>query len=454
MSELPPQPGVVAAGEENLAANPWTVRGRHLAGWAARVVRFSSLQAIVQLLLALAGLLVVRYLPKSEYALFAIANSIQVACTQLADLGIGIGVRSIGGRVWQDRSRFGQLVQTALGLRRQFALVAAAICLPLMIWLLRRNGATPAATLGLCLAIAGSVVPLLGSTIWSVTLLLHGRYQSVQRLDLSNGLLRLAMIGGLAASRINAVLAAAAGTITYIVQATFLRRWSREVADPGAPTNPEDRRELIRLSMKSAPNTVFFCLQGQITLLILTFTGNPTGIADLTALGRLALLFAVFSVMFANVLTPRFARCQEGARLGKLYLLLTGGTVFVLLPLVIAAFLFPDPFLWLLGEKYSGLRQECGWVVLAGCLTQLLAVLWGLNSSKAWIGIQAVGYIPAILIGQLLAAFTLDLRQFHSVVLFTVITAAAPIPLMIADAIVGLSANRRAIGAPTNPNRP
>jgi len=445
MNGLPQQPDVVGAGEENLAADPWIVRGRHLAGWAARVAKFSSLQAIVQLLMALAGLIIVRHLSKTEYALFAIANSIQVACTQLADLGIGIGVRSIGGRVWEDRSRFGQLVQTALGLRRQFALVAATICFPLMIWLLRRNGATPGATLGLCLAIAASVIPLLGSTIWSATLLLHGRYQSVQRLDLSNGVLRLAMIGGLAASRINAVLAATTGTITYIAQAIFLRSWSRDVADPSARTNPEDRRELIRLSLKSLPNTVFFCLQGQITLLILTFTRNATGIADLTALGRLALLFAVFSVMFANVLTPRFARCQDPARLRSLYLLLVGGTILTLLPVVIAAAWLPGPFLWLLGDKYSGLRAECGWVVAAGCLTQLLAVLWGLNSSKAWISIQAVGYIPTIIAAQVIAAVSLDLRQFHNVVLFTVITAAAPIPVMIADAIAGLRSAKRSL---------
>ena len=445
MNGLPPQPDIVAAGEENLAANPWTVRGRHLAGWAARVAKFSSLQAIVQLLMALAGLIIIRHLSKTEYALFVIANSIQVACTQLADLGIGIGVRSIGGRVWEDRSRFGQLIQTALGLRRQFALVASAICFPLMVWLLRRNGATPGATLGLSLAIAASVIPQLGSTIWSNTLLLHGRYQSVQRLDLSNGLLRLAIISGLAISRINAVLAAIAGTVTYLVQAIFLRRWSRELADPAARPNPEDRRELIRLSLKSLPNTVFFCLQGQITLLILTFTSNPTGIADLTALGRLALLFAVFSVMFANVLTPRFARCQDAARLGRLYLLLVGGTVLVLLPAVIAASLFPDPFLWLLGEKYSGLRKECGWVVAAGCITQLFAVLWGLNSSKAWITVQSLAYIPSVLVAQIIAALCLDLRQFHSVVLFTVITAAAPIPFAIMDTVLGLRREKQPI---------
>jgi O-antigen/teichoic acid export membrane protein len=438
MDGIPPQPDLAGAGEAGLRLNDWVARGRHVAGWAAKVIKFGFLQGFVQLLLALAGLIIVRFLPKSEYALFAVANSLQVACTQLADLGVGIGVRSIGGRVWQDRSRFGQLVQTALGLRRQFALVAAAVCFPLMIWLLRRNGATTGATLGLCLAIGASIIPLLGSTIWSATLLLHGRYQPIQRLDLSNGVLRLAIVGGLAVSRINAVLAATAGTVTYIVQAVFLRRWSREVADPGARTNPEDRRELVRLSLKSLPNTVFFCLQGQITLFILTFTRNPTGIADLTALGRLALLFAVFSVMFANVLTPRFARCQAKGRLARLYLLLAGGTVLVLLPVVIAAFLFPDPFLWLLGDKYLGLRAECGWVVGAGCLTQIVTVLWNLNSSKAWITIQAKLYIPTILGVQLIMAFILDLRQFHNVVMFAVSTAAAPVPLLVLDAIFGM----------------
>jgi O-antigen/teichoic acid export membrane protein len=450
MNGLPPQPDVVGAEQAGLGVTPWLASGRHVAGWALKVMNFGFLQGLVQLLMALAGLIIVRYLPKSEYALFAIANSIQVVCTQLADVGIGIGVRSIGGRVWQDRSRLGQLIQTALGLRRQFALVAAAVCFPLMVWLLRRNGASPRATAGLCLAVATSVIPLLGITVWSATLLLHGRYRSVQRLDLGNGLLRLALIAGLALSRINAVLAALVGTVSNIVQAVFVRRWARDVADPKAPTNPDDRRELIRLSLKSLPNTIFFCLQGQITLFILTLTRNPSGIADLTALGRLALLFAVFSVMFSNVLAPRFARCLDQTRLGRLYLLLVGGTILVLLPVVIAAFLFPGPFLWLLGDKYSGLRQECGWVVAAGCLTQLLAVFWGLNSSKAWISIQAVGYIPIIVTAQVIAAFCLDLRQFHAVVLFTVITAAAPIPLMIADAILGLNTARAGVRPETD----
>lgn len=427
--------------------NVWAARGRRAADWTLRIVNFGLFQGLVQFCLALAGIIIVRSLPKSEYALFAIANSMQVACTQLADLGVGIGVRSIGGRVWQDRTRLGELINTALGLRRQFALVAAAICFPVMWWLLRRNGASIEATAMLSVVIAASVIPLLSITVWTAALLLHGEYRRVQRLDLGNGVLRLGLIGGLAVSRINAVLAILVNAVTCISQALFLRRWSRAIADPDSAPNNDDRRELLRLSAKSFPNTVFFCFQGQVTLLILTLMGSPAGIADITALGRLSLLFSVFSVMFANVLAPRFARCQEPGRLWKLYLLLVGATLSVLLPLLVAAAIFPEPFLWLLGDKYSGLRQECGWVVAAGCASQLFGVLWSLNSSKAWISVQAVGYIPVILVAQVIAAAVLDLRQFHNVVLFTFVTAIAPIPLMIADAIVGLRSSRSAVSS-------
>ena len=57
----------------------------------------------MQLIAGVAGILVVRTMAKEQYALYAITNQMQTACNLLADLGIGIGVRSIGGRVWQDR---------------------------------------------------------------------------------------------------------------------------------------------------------------------------------------------------------------------------------------------------------------------------------------------------------------------------------------------------------------
>ena len=87
-------PGVTG-GAEATSTGPWITQGRKIAGWAAKIAEFGIVQGLVQAVLAIAGLLIARTLPKSEYALFAIANSIQVACNALADLGVGIGVRSL-----------------------------------------------------------------------------------------------------------------------------------------------------------------------------------------------------------------------------------------------------------------------------------------------------------------------------------------------------------------------
>src|SRR6476646_1034131 len=91
----------------------------------ARVVsNFALVQAIVQVVGFLSGILVIRHLEQGEYAFFTIANTMQGTLNVLADIGISIGLISIGGRVWQDRNRFGQLVTTALHLRRRLGFLA------------------------------------------------------------------------------------------------------------------------------------------------------------------------------------------------------------------------------------------------------------------------------------------------------------------------------------------
>jgi O-antigen/teichoic acid export membrane protein len=411
---------------------------RWISHWGFIIAEFGMVQVVVQALGAAAGLLIVRTLSKQDYALFAIANSMQTTCNLLADVGIGVGVRSIGGRIYKDRYRLGQLLNTALGLRRHFALVSFSLCIPISAWMLSRNGAGLLEIVGLCTAIAFGAIPLLASSIWTSSTQLQGEYRRLQKIDAGNAVLRLALIGVLAFERMNALLAVLVGVVSNWIQAIVLRRWVKDHADPVASTNVGDRRELLRLSVKSLPNAVFFCFQGQVTLLILTVLGNPASIADITALGRLAALLTVFSAVFVNVLAPRFSRCQESTRLPRLYLLFVSGTVLLLLPLVFSAWFLPGPFLWLLGSKYSGLEAECGLVVATSCIAQLSGVLWNLNSGRAWIRIQAPCFIPVILVAQVLAATFLDLRQFHDLLIFNLVTSAAPLPIYALDAYLGL----------------
>ncbi|MEY2527561.1 MAG: hypothetical protein QOE73_2332, partial [Verrucomicrobiota bacterium] len=109
----------------------------------AKVVgSFAMVQAIVQFVGFLSGILLVRSLEKHEYAFFTIANTMQGTMNLLADIGISVGLASIGGRVWQDRHRFGQLINTALGLRKKLGAIAILAVTPILFAMLAKNGAS------------------------------------------------------------------------------------------------------------------------------------------------------------------------------------------------------------------------------------------------------------------------------------------------------------------------
>src|SRR6202043_2837943 len=99
----------------------------------ARIVgNFAVVQGVVQLIGFCSGILLVRWLDQREYAYFTIANTMQGTISLLADIGVSVGLVSIGGRVWQDRHRFGQLISTALSVRRKLGTVAIIIVTPVL----------------------------------------------------------------------------------------------------------------------------------------------------------------------------------------------------------------------------------------------------------------------------------------------------------------------------------
>jgi O-antigen/teichoic acid export membrane protein len=406
--------------------------------WLGRLVEFSFVQSWVQLFTAVAGLIVIRTLSKDEYALYAIANTIQASADMLAELGIGIGMQSIGGRVWRDRLRLSELVATARHLRRILAAVSIAACLPFAVWMLRTNGAGWVTTLILCGVVVASILPQIGSSVLLVVLGILGEYRKVQRLNVENALLRLGAVALLATSYMNAWLVAGVAAAVNWKRLFDLRRWTSVYIDNSARENADDRRELVRLSTRLLPNTLFYCFQGQITLIILSWFGNSTGIADVTALGRLSALLMVFSTAFSHVLVPRFARCQDAGRLPGLYIQLVGGCLGILLPVVVAGWLLPKPLLWVLGSKYSQLEDQCGWVVSAACVSQLAAVMSQLNGARAWIRIGTLSYVPVTIITQILALSLLDVSHLEGVVIFAFVSSLAPIVPLALDAVLGL----------------
>ncbi len=390
---------------------------------ARQVGRFASVQMLVQLIGFATGILLVRRLEQREYALFTVTNTMQGTMNLLADIGISIGVISIGGRVWQNGHRFGELVRTGLKLRRMLGAIAILAITPLLYYLLVKNGASMFYAVLLIAAVWAALSAQLSIGVLEVVPRLRSEIRLIQRIDLTGALARLITVVVLAFIFLNAGVAAFIGSGALLLQYFLLHRYAARAIDLHAAENAEDRQTMIGLIRQQAANAIFYCLQGQIAVFLITVFSHRVGaVAEVGALGRLAMIYSVMANLITNIFAPAFARCQEARRLGWLYLGIVGAVAgFSLLVLGGAAFL-PNQFLFVLGNKYSHLQRELLLMVGGATLNMLASTLWILNASRAWLTGSWLN-IPFTLATQLLMIPFIDFSTVSGVLTFNLFAA-------------------------------
>jgi O-antigen/teichoic acid export membrane protein len=409
----------------------------------ARVVgNFAFVQAIVQVVGFLSGILLIRHLDQREYAYFTIANTMQGTLNTLADIGISVGLVSIGGRVWQDRNRLSQLIKTATRLRRKLGAIAAVVITPILFLMLVKNGAPLSYTVVLLVLVLAGLAVQLALGVLGVVPRLLSDIRRIQTIDLVGAAARLVVLLALMFLFLNSAVAVAVGSATLFLQYWMLRRYAARVIDFDAPENNEDRSAMQSFIRKLAANAVFFCFQGQITIFLIGFFGRDiNSVAEVGALGRLAMVFTVLSNLLTNVFGPAFARCQDPKRLRWQYAMIVGGVTAFSAALIAGTLLFPGAFLFVLGGKYAHLEQELLLMVSGAVIGALTATFWTLNASKAWIAGSWL-YIPLTLAAQVALIPITDFSSVCSVLLFNLLSAVPNLVLNLALSFRGFAALR------------
>src|SRR5258708_7758637 len=229
---------------------------RILQRWLPIVVKFGFVQSIVQIVGFATGILIVRQLPKREYAYYTIGNTMLSTILLLADSGISSALSSIGGRLWHDNYRFRSLINTALQLRRQLAALTLVCVVPWLVWLLLQNGAGVQKTAALAVAVlAGSGLELV-TRIYAVALRLRSQIQQIQTQALVAAFVKLAIVGLAAFLWLNALIAILSVVVGYAVQYWMLRKWVSKNLDEDAPSDPKIRSEVLGVIRKQAPHTI------------------------------------------------------------------------------------------------------------------------------------------------------------------------------------------------------
>lgn len=388
--------------------------------WLRLLTRFLSFELLIQAMSFAAGVLLVRVLPKAEYAYFTIANTMQQTMNLLADNGVSSGLTAIGGRVWDDRSRFGQLLATAMRLRRVLAVAAIVTVTPLLAWMLTEAGAKPIYTSLICGAVLLGLYFQLTIGVLIVAPRLHLEVNRVQHLNFWSSVLRLALIvGAYLMFPLNAVVALFAAAVSFGMQEWLLRRWRPRYAETGAPTNAGDQKEILSIVKNQAPNAIYYCIQSQLMVWLISIFGSTHSVAEVGALGRLSMIFVVMGSVMMNVVLPRFARVQDPQTLWRRYWQIVGASFALDASLLFVAAFFPEALLWILGPKYAHLQAELFLMILGTVLASVLGTMYSLNCTKGWI-VSPWLLIPIGVTTELILIFTLDLSKVRGVLLLAI----------------------------------
>lgn len=89
----------------------------------------------------------------------------------------------------------------------------------------------------------------------------------------------------------------------------------------------------------------------------------------------------MFNTVIINPYIAKVARPQ----LARRYLQIVGTAIVISAIICAVAFLFPEPFLWILGPKYQNLRAEVKWLMALSCLNYVSGVIWTIHSARRWI---------------------------------------------------------------------
>jgi hypothetical protein len=386
--------------------------------WAVQAGGVLLTQAGVQGIGAVTGLMLVRWMPKDEYAWLTICGSLLATVGLLADGGISTAITSMSGRVASDKTALAQVADACLSVRNRLALLSLVLTLPPFYILFVRTDLSSGMAALLLGTAALMVWPVTGSKFLPVTLRIGGRLKSTQLMELNAALLRCGLTALVLVAGWRQVYPAFLATIASIYLHVWLADRGVRHAVGTATGTVEQRAEVWGSVRALYANHIFFCVQGQIATWIISFTSGVTEIADIGALSRLTVFFSIFGSMFHYVVLPSVASTRCPLQVRTKFVLSIVGTLAAVLLVIAVAWVLPSPFLWILGVGYAHLGKELPLAFAAQGLGVMNSVIWTFMQVRGWVNLSWLN-IPLTLGGYVLGVLVSDLGSVAGVLIMS-----------------------------------
>jgi O-antigen/teichoic acid export membrane protein len=331
------------------------------------------------------GLLCVRLLPSSEYAKFVVVFGVQGTLLVLMDLNFSGTITPLIGERVGDYKLIADYVASVRQLSCWlFALVGAGtiICFPILVQHRYWSWPVVGAMIGILLVSTWFV--RVGSAYGTVLILL-GKRSIWYRAQMVSSVGTLALLGIFwmlhCLGPFTAIIINVAGLV-YIGVDYYLHAM-KLLGTPGQAST-RLKRAIVGLALPNIPQAIFFALQAQISLFLITLFGHTQGVSSVGALGRLGQIFVIFKQANMLFTEPYFAKLPKALMRSRYTLTLVVAAA-ICCGVMELTRTYPEALLWVLGPQYSSLRFEVQLAVAAGAVSFFSSVLWGIHSARRFV---------------------------------------------------------------------
>jgi O-antigen/teichoic acid export membrane protein len=387
-----------------------------------KILHFGSYQVLIQLFNAVSGILMIRWLPKEQYALYALFFSIQTIINMASGVGINTAMSVIGGRIHDDKNKLGILLNTINQKRVQVLKIVVVPILIYAVWLLYQNNIDVKTTGFTLFFLVVYIFFQIRAILLGDIAKLLSKYKEIGRFDLFPAIAKaIGVVFLFLLASLNYYSLIFIVTISLVIQYLYIRKVTVPLYNPTNHTDPDYNKQIIVLIKRSIFSTFFYLFQGQIVIVLLSIFSGVDNIANFTAMGRIAILLSIFSNTINGFFLPIASRSNDASDLRKLFKKMALIYLVILSVAVLLSYSFPELILKLLGSQYSSYKTEFVILIFGACFSEFISFMWGFIFTKGWIEYQWAYPLLTIAI-QIILIFLLNLKDFKQILWFNIIS--------------------------------
>lgn len=394
-------------------------------------VSFTSGEAILQVLQAANGLLMVWLLSVEDFAVYAVFTAAMGFASHMLGFGITPTIISLVGMDFQDKAKVGRYLMAGSSLRLWMLLLVSPLGIGILWFSCLKIGITFISIVLLTglLVIANYLTSQID--LFCAPLQMLGRIGTLYRCLAIGEVVRIIITVLLWSAGLLSVGAAVlASVIVLAISYGALIFMTRDHFEKPIVSPLKERQQLVDLVLPSIPNALFGAFQGQITIFISAMLGNTQQIAAVGALSRLARLVSFLSAANSMIVGPALAKMGDAVFWRRLpFALLAAGGISCLI--AISGLAFPDILIKIMGAKYHNLASVVWLVTLGSGLVYFLGVLGTMRTFRRWVAWWAsFATILLVLLAQSVVLLYFNMETISGVLMLGIFATLARIAMV------------------------